>query len=122
MGYMQHHAIIVTSFADERVIAAHAKAIELGMSVTNITGAVTNGYTSFLIGPDGSKEGWGTSDEGDAKRAAMVDYLDAQRYDDNSTALDWVVVQYGDDEMDTHIVRDGDEHRRAGYGMPNRLT
>lgn len=122
MGYMRHHAIIVSSFMNERTQAAHAKAVELGMSVTNITPEVVNGYTSFLIGPDGSKEGWGASAEGDSQRAAMIEYLDAQRYDDDSSLLDWVVVQYGDDEMETRVVRDNDDHRRERYGMPNQLT
>lgn len=122
MGHMRHHAIIVSAFQGERIEAAHARAVELGMSVTSITDVVTNGYRSFLIGPDGSKEGWGTSDEGDLKRASMVEYLDAQRHDDDSSSIQWVVVQYGDDELKTRIVRDGDDHRRARYGEPNWLT
>ena len=122
MGYMRHHAIVVSSFQDERVEAAHAKAVELGMSVTGITAAGTNGCRSFLIGPDGSKEGWGRSDQGDIERAAMIEYLDAQRHSDDSSSIDWVVVQFGDDDMETRIIRDSDDHRRARYGEPNWLT
>lgn len=121
MGYMRHHAIIVTSFMPERTQAAHDKAVELGMAVTSIVSGSINGYTSFLIAPDGSKEGWDGSTKGDQQRAAMVEYLDAQRHDDDSSSIDWVEVQFGDDDMDTCIIRDNDEHRRAGYGMPNRL-
>lgn len=128
MGYMRHHAIIVTSSLPDREMGAdyidlaHAKAVELGMSVTSVTDEVTNGYRSFLIAPDGSKEGWGESDAGDSRRAAMIEYLDSQRYDDGSSPLDWVVVQFGDDEMITRIIRDDAEHRRENYGMPSRLS
>jgi hypothetical protein len=63
MGYMRHHAIIVTSWKRELLEQAHARAVELGMSVSEVTGEVTNSYRSFLVAPDGSKEGWDTSDD-----------------------------------------------------------
>ena len=131
MGYMCHHAIVVTSWKGELLDQAHGKAVELGMSVSAVTNEVTNGYRSFLVAPDGSKEGWGTSDEGDAARAAFIEWLDEQRYEDRSTALQWVVVQYGDDELDTHVVRDSDQFTRdrpwttsddAAWIAANRLS
>lgn len=112
MGYMRHHAIVVTSWKGELLKRAHKAAVELGMSVSGITDEVTNGYRSFLIAPDGSKEGWTTSDNGDAQRAQLLDWLDAQRYDDDSTPLEWVVVQFGDDDLNTRIVIDSDQRRR----------
>lgn len=112
MGYMRHHAIVVTSWKGELLKRAHKTAVELGMSVSGITDEVTNGYCSFLVAPDGSKEGWTTSDNGDAQRAQLLDWLDAQRYDDDSTPLEWVVVQFGDDDLNTRIVIDSDQRRR----------
>lgn len=111
MGYMRHHAIIVTSFLDELVIQAHAKAKEFGATVTEITGD-RYGYRSFLVAPDGSKEGWDESNRGDYRRERLTQWLDAQRHCDDSTSIDWVEVQYGDDDNETRIVRDGDRHRR----------
>jgi hypothetical protein len=112
MGYMRHHAIIVTSWKRELLEQAHARAVELGMSVSEVTGEVTNSYRSFLVAPDGSKEGWDTSDQGDAARAALVEWLDDQRYEDRSTSLNWVEVQFGDDNRETRIVRDSDQYNR----------
>ncbi len=118
MGYMRHHAIVVTSWNLELLASAHATAVGLGMSVTNITDQVTNGYQSFLVAPDGSKEGWGHSTEGDCRRAAFIDWLDAQRYEDDSTPLGWVEVQFADEEKETRIVRDSDEHQRRRWADP----
>lgn len=98
MGYMRHHAIVVTSWKTELLQAAHAKATELGCTVTNVTDEVVNGYQSFLVAPDGSKEGWGGSDLGDKQRAELVEWLDQQRYDDGSTSLKWALVQFGDED------------------------
>jgi hypothetical protein len=112
MGYMCHHAIVVTSWNVELMVQAHAKAIELGMSVSGITNEVSNGYRSFLVTPDGSKEGWAESDRGDDRRDALIKWLDGQRYEDNSTALKWVVVQFGDEEKETLVIRDSDQCNR----------
>jgi hypothetical protein len=115
MGYMRHHAIIGTSFDVELLNQAHDKAAELGMSVTPIIGGATNGYYTFLVGPDGSKEGWRESDRGDAQRADFVLWLDAQRHKDDSSNLDWAEVQYGDDDADNRVVRDDAEHYRQRW-------
>jgi len=115
MGYMRHHAIVVTSWKTALLNEAWLRAKELGMSVTNITDEVTNGYRSFLIAPDGSKEGWDTSDKGDTNRNRIIEWLDAQRYEDGSTSIGWVEVQFADDDADTRIVRDSDHHYRERW-------
>jgi hypothetical protein len=112
MGYMRHHAIVVSSWKHDLLEEAHALAIELGMSVTNITAEVSNGYRSFLMAPDGSKEGWDESDRGDERRTKLIEWMDAQRYEDSSTALDWVVVQFADDDMESRIIIDSDQQSR----------
>jgi hypothetical protein len=122
MGYMRHHAIIVTSWNEKLANEAHKKACQIFSGskeydptavkpeiITPIVYASCNGYYTFLIGPDGSKEGWGTSDEGDDCRDAFISWMDEQRYDDGSTSLDWVEVQYGDDEGETKVCRHSDE-------------
>lgn len=92
MGYMRHNAIIVTGFDEAKVNAWHAEAVAIfGGAVTNIVKAEINGYWSFLVGPDGSKEGWAESDEGDERRARFLAYLGGQQWPD------WIEVQYGDD-------------------------
>ena len=105
MGYVKHHAIVVTSWNDKLIEAAHAKAVEFCVSVTNLTAPATNGQRSFLVAPDGSKEGWLESDHGDATRDLFVRWLDDQRYDDGSTSLSWAEVVLGCDDQEAHVER-----------------
>ena len=110
MGYMRHHAIIVTTYDDKILAAAHKTAITIfgDEQVSDPIQGKVNGYMSFLVGPDGSNEGWEPSDTGDARRKEFVVYLRAQAYSDGSSSLKWVEVQYGDDENQTEIVNDSD--------------
>ncbi|MCK5613130.1 hypothetical protein KAR91_65255 [Candidatus Pacearchaeota archaeon] len=110
MGYMKHHAIVVTSWNDELLQEVHAKAMEIFDQVAPITPPVVNGYVSFLIAPDGSKEGWPDSHIGDYKRKEFIAWVDSKRYDDGDTAVEYVEVQFGDDEENTKIIRHSDDH------------
>lgn len=109
MGYQRHHAIVVTSYDEVRIKAAHAEAQRLGCMVTPIIGVAVNFYHSFMIGPDGSKQGWDESDAGDARRDAFAEWLDAQAFGDGSSPYDWAEVQYGDDNLESRLVRSGDQ-------------
>ena len=112
MGYMRHHAIVVTSFDRSLITKAHAKASEIFPVVSAILDSRMNGFLTLLVPPDGSKEGWVDSDDGDVSRNQFVEWLESQRHSDGSTSLDWVEVQYGDDEYETRICRDSDAVRR----------
>lgn len=104
MGYTRHHAIVVTAYDRSRIDAAHVRAIALKMSVSAIIESEVNTYHSFLIGPDGSKEGtWRESHQGDRRRATFVEWLDSQRHDDGSSPYTWAVIMYGDDEGEAAI-------------------
>lgn len=119
MGYIRHRAIVVTGTYDGWAGRAHAKAEELAREhgiggyaerlVSPLLGPSVNDTESFFVAPDGSKEGWEMSDEGDAFRDAFVDWLEGQRYEDGSSPLAWVEVQYGDDNQDTRVIRHSDE-------------
>lgn len=52
-----------------------------------------NGYQSFFIPPDGSKERWDASDEGNRRRNEFIKWLKSRK-----VLVDWVEVQFGDDE------------------------
>lgn len=108
MGYMKHHAIIVTSWDEKYLKPAHDKAVDLFYpiaDVTEMTSPAMNGFTSFMVAPDGSKEGWDHSDRGDRARDEFVQWLRDQAYDDGSSAYGWVEVQFDDDEGHDAIVR-----------------
>jgi len=103
MGYIAHHAIVVTSWDDKTLKAAHDKAIEIGCAVSKIVDSKINSYRSFLIAPDGSKEGWGDSDSGDQKRKEWIEWAESTLYEDNSGPLSWVEIRYGSDDQDAVI-------------------
>ena len=112
MGYMRHHAIIVSSWNDKLVKKARRAAKEIFPYVSPVSQEAVNGYRSFFVPPDGSKEGWEESQLGDRQRAMFIEWLDTQRYEDGSTCLNWVEVQYGDDEYQTCIIAHSDEKVR----------
>ncbi len=108
MGYMCHHTIVVTTYDEERIETAFEKAIEIWESTVQITPVLTspiNGYMTFFISTDGSKEGWTDSLDGDDRRKTFLDWLDEQRFDDLSSPFSWAEIQYGDDEHDNLILR-----------------
>jgi hypothetical protein len=103
MGYMRHDAIVVTSWKREALDAAAQKARDLGLEVVGPSAEVTNGIATFLVCPDGSKEGWDESDEFDAKRSQFLAHLNSERYVDNSSCLSWVALGYGSDDREAVI-------------------
>lgn len=105
MGYIRHHAIMVTgSDYDDRLASVHKTAKEIfGELVSPIIESKINGYLSFFIAPDGSKEGWDISDEGNNNRAEFK-----RKVAIHNGYVDWVEVQYGDDECVTCIIDHSD--------------
>ena len=100
MGYIRHNAIIVTSWNEKAIESAVEKAREIGLQILGPSNQATNGYRSILVCPDGSKEGWEESDQGDQRRAKFRDFLNG----DGSTNLDWVEIAYGSDDQKASIV------------------
>lgn len=93
MGTIHHNAIIATGYEEDvpkfqQWLASYDGERPNPIAVTE---QATNGYQTIIIAPDGSKEGWGTSNNGDAFRAAVIDYL--KSCDD---AWDWVEIGYGE--------------------------
>jgi hypothetical protein len=108
MGHHRHHAIIVNGFQAEAVAAAHAEASRIFPSVTPIVASVCNGFSSFLVPPDGSKEGWEDSHAGDARRHDFKEWLG--RSISAGMFLEWVEVRFGGDDNDAAI----EDHADAG--------
>ena len=111
MGYMRHHAIVVTSYSVDELYVAHKKAADIFPNVSEITGETINGYRSFFIPPDGSKEGWDTSNVGDEKRDKYIEWLNSRAFTDGSNLLGWVEVQYSDDNLETKTLRSSNDYR-----------
>lgn len=104
MGHTRHNAIIVTSWDAKALKEAHEKAKGIFPSVSSITTQQCNGYASFLVPPDGSKEGWGESENGDRHRLEFISWMAIRQYDGHSN-LTWVEVQYGDDDGDDRVIQ-----------------
>lgn len=66
MGYIRHNAIIATAWQAQAVSGLVEYARSIGAEAL-VGGEVTNGYATVCIPPDGSKEGWQTSAEGDER-------------------------------------------------------
>jgi hypothetical protein len=105
MGYMRHHAIIVTGWNEEALKEVHSEASKIFPKISNIVEGTINGYSSFLIPPDGSKEGWEESKEGDERRSKFISWLITSK-----GYLRWVEVQYGDEDGDNRIIQTDEEH------------
>jgi hypothetical protein len=96
MGTIHHHAIIVTSWDSGVIRDAHAFAESIGAYPTDISEAANNGFESFAILPDGSKEGWSASHTGDAIRADLIEWMNRQEYEDGSNRIWWAEVGFGE--------------------------
>jgi len=106
MGNHLHHAIIVTSSDRADLDRAHRHAVEtMGSLVGPIIDGSINDYGSFLVAPDGSKEGWNESNQRDVERGALCALLG------KLWGVDWVQVAFGGDNGDatTRVVRHGDD-------------
>lgn len=111
MGYIKHDAIIVTSPFRRDLELSRGIAEELGLRPTAIAESGSNYYASFLIPPDGSKEGWEESDAGDRARNEWKNWAKEARLRPGSAAIytSWVHVSYaGDEATDTKVV---DHHK-----------
>lgn len=113
MGYIAHHAVIVTA-SDYVLKTDYLPDVEAFRATlpddwaTLVVGphqAIINGYVTWMFLPDGSKEGRGTSDDGDRYRQQFAD-LFALRYDDESTPFDVVVARYGGDQPEKMAIED----------------
>ncbi len=124
MGYYRNHAILVTfeEFSEVQLVREFYERIlhvpEYGKLVTPIIPSLANGKDSFAILPDGSKEGWDLSDGGDEFRSNVIRDLRAllKRFEKERTPgtneyllLDWVEVQYGDENGINEITDDSDK-------------
>lgn len=110
MGYVRHHAIVVTGLRSQDIAAAREKAMDLGMAVSAPVGPTTNGTLSFLIAPDGSKEGWSESNDGNGRREAFKAWCRAHA----DCYIHWAEVQYGDDDGVSLLVDHSDQEFSKG--------
>ena len=67
---------VVTAWDVARINTAHAAAVGIfSGQVSEVVTSPMNGYHSFFVAPDGSKEGWADSDNGDKGREDFKTFL-----------------------------------------------
>ena len=96
---MNHNVIVATTWSDER-----AKELQNWIDAQPEHdrclfvrgGSLVNGHETFVVLPDGSKEGWDESDKGDALRQRFIERLKVDEYEDGSSPWSWVEVGFGE--------------------------
>jgi hypothetical protein len=58
--------------------------------------SLVNGKITIILGPDGSKKGWGDAKRGEELRNEFVKLLLSFNYEDGSNPFDFVEVGYGE--------------------------
>lgn len=94
MGFFRHDFIIVGGF-DEGLVAklwADARDIFPWRMISPIVQGMANGYRSFFIGADGSKEGWEDSYKGDVARDKMLKCLESV-----GDGVNWCILSFPED-------------------------
>lgn len=106
MGYIKHHAICVSSSDEKLIKKAHRKAKEIfGVQTGKLMHMPINVEYSFYIGPDGSKEGWDSSNKGDDKRDQFISWVNDQAFDDGSNSLSYAEIYFGEDNGKSEVTR-----------------
>lgn len=108
MGYFRHHVIVVMGWRPSDVDLARAEAVRLfaGLcEVSPVCASARNGFRSFFVPSDGSKEFWPASNAGDAARAALLRWVkDSER---EGVFLQVMHAVISDEEGEQRIVQDG---------------
>ncbi len=115
MRNIRHHAIVVTAQDKKFLEKLHKETLThfdqslsvriKGFLVSPLVSSFINDYHSFLIAPDGSKEGYDTSEEADLARRSYLDRLEEIRKNEPERDLHFVEVLYGADNDSAALLR-----------------
>lgn len=109
MGLIHHHAIIATTWNREEAARLERWGLENPDARLIVAGPTSvNSYFTIIMPPDGSKEGWDESDEGDRRREKLIAAFKEADYEDRSNPWAWVEVGYG--ELGQEVTRGNNEN------------
>lgn len=111
MGYVKHNAIVATTWQAEAADALVQLATGIGAEAVRGKER-TNGYVTVCITPDGSKEGWQGSDDGDCQRNRIRAWL--RGAGEHGFWFEWCEVAFGHDDAAASIVESEWENPRDG--------
>ena len=99
MGVVNNECIIATTWANELILKLK-KWIETlpedQQSLFAFIPCICNGKKTVVLGPDGSKKGWGEADRGEELRNTFIEKLKEFNYKDGSNPFNYVEVGYGE--------------------------
>jgi hypothetical protein len=96
MGIEQHHAVLASTWDPKSAARLQTYVREKKLLVTTREAPI-NGIVTFVLHPDGSKDGWDESDKGDRVRAELIEFLRTDgRYEDGGSPWMWVEVTRGE--------------------------
>lgn len=102
MGHIAHDAVLVTTWASKEDYMPDVEAFRASMPeqfqplLVGPIPSVTNGYVTYLFAPDGSKDGWETSEEAAQWRERFINLWKSPWED--GTPFEIVAIRYGSDE------------------------
>ena len=118
MGHIRNHTIVVTANHESDILkSAHFVALSIFPWVSPISPPADNGSQSFFIPPDGSKENWKESIDGDNARNEFKKWLNSRLYDDGGSPLSWVELYFGGDDEEPIITDDSNEVARSNKNL-----
>ena len=104
MSYIKHNAIIITT-NNLFVLSNTINSIEsIGLSYIKYNTNVINGYNTIVIYPIGSGISFDSYEIDMVKRDELKQWLKSNRYEDGSSSLEWVEIEYGNDLDNANIV------------------
>lgn len=99
MGVENNECVVATTWNDEamqKVKEWIGSLTDEEQSLFTFTPSIVNSKETLFMGPDGSKKGWETAEQGEALRDKLIALLETFNYEDGSSPFDWVEVGYGE--------------------------
>jgi hypothetical protein len=111
---IRHHTIAITS-ADRAVLETlrmqiiniykeKMEAKKGAQLVSPLVESLINNFCTFYIAPDGSKEGYDASEDGDVIRKLIIELINKLKQLDGENPVRFVEVFFGDDTTKSEIV------------------
>lgn len=114
MKNIKHHTIVITSNEKPKLESLRNAIINLykekmeakkgGQLVTPLFESLINNFNTFYVIPDGSKEGYDASDDGDLIRKLIVQLCEKYKEADGSNPIRYAELYYGDDDNKSEIL------------------
>jgi hypothetical protein len=111
---IRHHTIVVTSNDRPKLESLRKKIFTLysekmeakkgAQLVSPLVDSLINNFSTFFIVPDGSKEGYDASDDGDRIRKLVIELINNEIKADGENDIRFVELFYGDDEREAKIL------------------